>query len=373
MRGGQQDDAATGPMLGKGSELQRLYTMPVTMGHESGVNCMIMVEDRVYTGGRDSNLFCWRAVPGPSGGFELVQDSPPIGLGSNVTSLCYDPASKWLFVGLWNGDIQAYCREPVVQDRLSGHRRSIGSMLVHAGVLVSGSNDGSVRLWTLNPQTGRYQCHGQPLNNPTGAVTAMKMVGDGLWVAAQNGMTCFDLVSLQPKGTIPSTHQVTGLLDCDGFVIATLRNGDIKVYDGTGKETFVLPSRGEHTSNTAVELVMHPIIGKPVLLCGQQYGYITAYDLPDFKPRGSFVCKHNSDVKAILDAKSNGIFMTGGTHGDIVVWQWTNATSAPQQAASPFAAGHPGGAAPPQAASPFAAAPGACGGPGGGMPGMMMG
>merc|ERR1740121_2302326 len=289
-------------------------------------------------------------------------------------SLCYDAASKWLFVGLWSGDIQAYCREPVVQDRLAGHRRSVSCLLIHSGVLVSGSNDGTVRLWTLNTQTGRYQNHGQPLNNPTGAITAICMLNESLWVAAQNGVTCFDLASLQPKGSIPSTHQVTGLLDCQGFVLATMRNGDLKVYDAAGTETFCLPSRGEHTSNTAVEIMMHPVANKPILLCGQQFGYITAYDLPDFKPRGSFVCKNNSDVKAILDVKFGGMFMTAGTHGDIIVWQWGAAAPAAQVAASPFAAG------PAQAPNPFAApggacggACGACGGLGGGPGDLMMG
>lgn len=354
-------DGATGPMLGRGSELQRVFTMPATMGHEGGVNCMIMVDDRVYTGGRDCRLYVWRGVQGPGGGFELVQDAPPIELGANVTAMFYDPTTRWLFCGLWSGEIQAYCKDPVVQDRLPGHRRSVTSVLVHSSVLITGSNDGTVRLWTLNPQTCRYQGHGEAINNPTGAITAIRVVNGGLWVAAQNGITSFDLGTLQPRGTIPSTHQVTGLVDCDSFVLATLRNGDVKVYDGSGTETFNLPSRGEHTSNTACELIAHPATNKPMLLCGQQYGYITAYDLPDFRPRGSFVCKQNSDVKAILNLQVGGMFMTGGTHGDVMVWQWgATAAPQPQMASSPFAA------AAPQASSPFAAPGGFPGGPCGG-------
>lgn len=44
-------------------------------------------------------------------------------------------------------------------------------------------------------------------------------------------------------------------------------------------------------------------------------GYITAYDLPEFRPRGSFCCKDRSDVKAIVDAQSDGLFLTAGLHG----------------------------------------------------------
>lgn len=363
LMGARSNDGPTGPMLGKGSELQRVYSMPATMGHSDGINCMTMVDDRVYTGGRDNQLFIWRGAPGPGGTFELVQDMQPVALGSSVTSLVYEPATKWLFCGLWSGAIQAFCKEPIVSDSLLGHRRSVSSLTVHSSVVISGSNDGTVRLWTRNPQTGRYQAHGQALNNPTGAVTSVRVLNDGLWVAGQNGITCFDLSTLQPRGTVASTHQVTGLLECTGYMLATFYNGDIKIYDAGGTETFNLPSRGEHTSNTAVELMTHPIANKPILLCGQQYGYVTAYDLPDFRPRGSFVCKHNSDVKAIVDAKFGGMFLTGGAHGDVMVWQWgapgIGATTVPT-VANPFAS-----AVAQVASSPFAAPAlgglGACG------------
>lgn len=362
-------DGATGPMLGRGSELERVYNMPQHMGHDGGVNCMTTVDDRVYTGGRDGQLFVWRGVPGPGGGFELVQDAAPIDLGSSVMSMCYDATSRWLFCGLWDGEIQAYCKDPMVQDRLPGHRLSVTALIVHSGVLVSASHDATVQCWTLNPQNGRYHPHGQPLQNPTGAITQTCIVDGSLWVAGQNGITCFDLASLQAKGTIPSTHQVTGLVDCQGFMVAAMRNGDLKVYDTLGNEKFNLPSRGEHTSNIALDIMMHPKENKPMILCGQQQGYVTAYDLPDFRPRGSFVCKQNSDIKAILDLKSGGLFMTGGAHGDIMVWQWTT-PSGPQMAqqapvaSNPFAAaGQPQAA---MASSPFAVAPG--GGCGAGMP-----
>mmetsp|Transcript_17144 Transcript_17144/g.36806 ORF Transcript_17144/g.36806 Transcript_17144/m.36806 type:complete len:380 (+) Transcript_17144:171-1310(+) len=331
-RGGDQN-SPTGPILGKGSELSRLWSMPDTMGHSDGINCMVLVEDRIYTGGRDGNLFIWRGNQTPQGGFELVQDAPPIALNDSVTSLHYDPASKWLFCGLWGGTVVAYCKDPMAEERLTGHRRSVASIALHSGVLISGSNDGTVRLWT-RPQ-GRWQMHGQPLNNPSGAVTVVKVVNNALWVAAQNGITCFDLETLNARGTIAANFQVTGLLDCDGYCLATYRNGDIKVFDGTGNETFNFPSRGEHTSNTAVGLMTHPVANKPMLMCGQQFGYVTAYDLPDFKPRGSFVCKTNSDVKAILDVKFGGLFLTGGVHGDIMVWQWGQ-PSAGAATTSPF-------------------------------------
>jgi len=349
----------TGPMLGKASELQRIWAMPVHMGHSGGINCLAIVDDRIYSGGRDNQLFVWRLAQSPGGGMELVQDAPPLDLCSPVTSMYYDQASKWLFCGLWNGDVMAYCKNPVQEVRLAGHRRSVNSITVHSSVVISGSHDGQIRLWTRSSPTGGFACHGKPLDNPTGAITSVRVLGDGLWVAAQNGISSFDLATLQPRGMIPALSQVTGLAECQGYMIATFRSGDLKIYDTVGNETFNFPARGEHRSNTAVELMMHPIANKPMILCGQQFGYVTAYDIPDFRPRGSFVCDQGSDVKAILDLKHQGMFLTAGFHGDIILWQWGGPGAAPT-VASPFAA-VPGSAGAVQAPSPFAAGGGAGG------------
>jgi hypothetical protein len=137
----------------------------------------------------------------------------------------------------------------------------------------------------------------------------------------------------------------------DGHMLATYRNGDVKIFDPTGGEKYLHPSRGDHTSNTAVAVMTHPIDNKQMLLCGQQYGYITAYDLPDFRPRGSWCCKNGSDIRAIADVQSGGMLVTGGAHADVMMWKW----GASQQ-------GMPSSVAAPVVANPFAGAPQPCGG-----------
>lgn len=329
-----------------------MWYMPDTMGHDNGgINCMAMVDDKVYTGGRDSALFVWS---GQAAGdeFQLQQDSAPMVLTSSVCALHYEPTSKWLFCGLWDGTIQAYCKEPQVADTLAGHRRSVSSLTMHSGVLVSGSNDATVRLWTLNQQTNRFQSHGSPMQNPSGPVNVVKILGGSLWVGGNGGVTCFDLNTLQPKGTIESPHPVTGMLEFQNHMITTYRNGDVKIFDATGGVTYNHASAGDHTTNTASTLMMHPTENKPMLLCGQTLGYVTAYDLPEFRPRGSWVCKPNSDIRSIIDVKFGGMFITGGAHSDVIVWRWTGQTQGQPAgvAASPFGAGH---SSAPVASSPF--------------------
>mmetsp|Transcript_33886 Transcript_33886/g.79238 ORF Transcript_33886/g.79238 Transcript_33886/m.79238 type:complete len:397 (-) Transcript_33886:174-1364(-) len=319
---GGQNASPTGPILGKGSELRKLYNMPDTMGHNDGINCMITAEGKIYSGGRDSQLFLWRGQPSASSSVELVQDCAPINITSNVNALYFDSASQWLFAGLWGGQIQGWCKAPVVTDVLSGHRKSVSCLTMHSGVLISGSNDATVRLWTLNQQAGRFQAHGNPIDCPGGMVTSVKVLNDGLWVGHQQGVTCIDLGSLQPRGTIASQHPVTAMLPYEGHMFVAYRNGDVCIFGPTGDQVYKHPAQGEHTSNTALELMVHPIAQKPMLLCGQQFGYVTAYDLPDFRPRGSFVCRNGSDVRAIVDLKADGLFVVGGARGDISLWQW---------------------------------------------------
>jgi len=214
----------------------------------------------------------------------------------------------------------------------------------------------------MNPEAGRFQCAGQPLNNPTGAVSAVKVFNGGLWVGAEQGITCFDLNTLQPKGTIPSTAGVAEMIEFEGYILVAFKNGEVRIFDGGGSQTYLHPPQGEHTTNTAVALMTHPFANKPMLLCGQQYGYVTVYDLPEFRPRGTFVSRERSDIRAIVDAKADGMFLTAGNQGDIMVWQWQRQGGGGPglSHASPFAAGAPPPTGP-IAASPFAGA-GGCGG-----------
>lgn len=319
------------------------------MGHDSAVHCMAMVDDKLFTGGRDEQLFVWKGMPQPNGEVELAQDCPPLHLGSSLHSIYYDAQSKWLFCGLWNGEIQAFCREPQAQCRMvpsGGPRRCVSSLTVHSGVLVSGSMDGCVRLWTMNPANGQFQAAGQPLTSPSGPVSSIKVLDGGLWVAGETGITVFDLSTLQAKGTLASSVPVTCLVDFQGHVVAGFRDGSLKIYSAAGQEAFARGPVGEHRSNTAMEIMVHPITQKPVLLCGQQHGYVTAYDLPDFTPRGSWCCRSSSDIRALADCRVNGMFFTGGVRGDIMMWQWAQpgaigfggkATNGSVVASNPFA------------------------------------
>merc|ERR1711879_361889 len=106
--------------------------------------------------------------------------------------------------------------------------------------------------------------------------------------------------TLQAVGTIESQVAVVELLPYEGCMIASYSNGVVKVFDSTGTEKFSHGPLGEHTTNTAVALAKHPFEDKSMLLCGQDYGYVTAYDMPEFRPRGTFTTGYDGSVAAIV-------------------------------------------------------------------------
>jgi len=144
----------------------------------------------------------------------------------------------------------------------------------------------------------------------------------GIWVGGERGISCFSLETLQPVGTIQTPARAVALLSYQGRVLAALANGAVKAFDGCGKEEFSHGPIGAHTTNKAVALLRNPHTQQDVLLCGQESGHCTAYDLPDFKPRGTFHTGSQGDITAIVDTGSDGIFATCGLSGDFVIWRW---------------------------------------------------
>merc|ERR1712194_801710 len=122
-----------------------------------------------------------------------------------------------------------------------------------------GSMDGSVRIWKFDEAACGFTCAAM-LPSAVGPVFALHaQLPEALWVGAYQGA-----------------------------VLVAFADGVVKFYDPVGKEQFSHGPLGEHTTNTAASILRHPREGKDILMCGQEWGYVTAYDLPDFRPRGTF-------------------------------------------------------------------------------------
>lgn len=319
--GGEKE--LTGPYLGKGSELRKVWSMPDDRGHEDGIQAGIAMNDRLCTAGHDQRLLLWRGENDPQrpGGVILALDNE-VAFSAAVTALLFHAQSKWLFCGLASGTIRAFRQEPLAQADLAGHTAPVTKMLVHEAILLSASEDSTVRAWRHDDASGGFQC-AATINIPTGPVYALHVqLPGGIWAGAARGISCIDLQTLQPVGNIESTAPVVELLAYQDCVLAGYADGVVKVFDAAGAEKFKHGPLGEHTTNFSLALMRHPHSKKDMLLCGQEFGYVTAYDVPEFRPRGTFSTGYEGEVTAIVDMGANGLFVTCGLSGDVVIWRW---------------------------------------------------
>mmetsp|Transcript_12531 Transcript_12531/g.25482 ORF Transcript_12531/g.25482 Transcript_12531/m.25482 type:complete len:434 (-) Transcript_12531:120-1421(-) len=313
--------ALTGPYLGKGSELLKVWSMPDNMGHEDGIYAACIMGDRVCTGAKDARLLVWTGQRNAQGNLCLMEDNE-VELRAPVASLLFHAESKWLFCGLFDGQIRAYRQEPFAECTLVGHGEAVTSMLIHESVLLSGSHDGTVRAWQYDAASGTFRC-AATVQSPLGQVFKIHVQApSSLWVGAQRGISCVSLQTMQPVGNIESPARVVGIVPYQSSIIVAFANGVIKAYDAAGNEQFNHGPLGEHTTNTSIGMMNIPRLNKDILLCGQEFGYVTVYDMPDFRPRGSFTTGYDGEVMAIVDMMADGIFITCGLSGDVVVWRW---------------------------------------------------
>ncbi|CAE8734318.1 unnamed protein product [Polarella glacialis] len=313
--------AFTGPYLGKGSELQKVWSMPDELGHNDGIQAAVVMGSRLCTGGLDQRVILWRGEQGAES-LSLALDNE-VGCSSAVTALLFHEGSKWLFCGQADGQIRAFRQEPLAESFLAGHSAAVTRLLVHDTALVSGSQDGTVRVWNYDDGTGKFACSA---TIPTPFLRAifdihLEPSGPTLWIGTEKGIILLSLQSLQPIRNIESAACVVRLLSYQGCILAALANGVVKIFDLAGQEQFSHGPVGEHTTNSVVALLRHPQANKDILLCGQEIGYVTAYDIPEFRPRGTFNTGYEGDVTAIVDM-SGGVFATCGLTGDVVIWRW---------------------------------------------------
>merc|ERR1711972_564084 len=182
--------------------------------------------------------------------------------------------------------------------------------------------DGTIRAWKFDTNSANFACAATiPL--PLGEVFAMHHYDSGFWIGARQGISCLSPQTLEPLGKIDyRAGRVVALLPYQGRMMVVFADGVVKVYSSGGQEEFSHGPLGEHTTNTAAAVMRHPHANKDLLLCGQEFGYVTAYEIPEFKPRGTFTTGYEGDVTAILDMGADGIFATFGLSGDIVLWRW---------------------------------------------------
>jgi len=278
------------------------------------------VGDRICTGCRDGRLVFWSGTV-LHGSLALVQESV-VGLEACATAMLYHAASKWIFCGLSSGQIKAYRREPPADYTLVGHTAAVSTFVIHEAILLSGDQDSCIRLWRHSETSAGFECVATVRSEAGGVTALLVQMPENLWVGGQSGINCLRLQRMESAGTLASAERVVSLLSFESYVLAAYGNGAVKAFNAAGVETFCHGPAVEHSSNTVMTTMRHPGSGKAMLLCGQKRGLVAVYDLPEFRPRGTFSTGYEGDVTAIVDLDQDGLFATCGLSGDVVLWRW---------------------------------------------------
>jgi len=225
-------------------------------------------------------------------------------------------AFETLLCGLQDGRIFAFMKDGQ-RVTLQGHGKRVSAMLLHQNVLITGSHDGSVKLWQPNPPNG-FACSHTLTDGIPGNVTCMEVLGDHLMVGGNAGMCAINLQTLQCVKKMGSKQEgaVCDFLMYLGHLIVGFTDGSVKVLDTGGAEKHSAPPMptGQMRCLAGLEC-------GPRLLVGHQKGQLTSISLPDMNPKAAWRATERCDIECIRGTSFDGIFLLGLQNGDLQLWQ----------------------------------------------------
>eukprot|EP00913_Durusdinium_trenchii_P003040 g2810.t2 len=195
----------------------------ITGAHKDAVMSVVMAADCIYTASRDKTLKRWKVNVGASGKFEL---QPELEVPLGEVCWCLISAGDWLFCGLGDGNIKGFMKSGQ-QTVLSGHQKRVSCLMTHQHVLFRRFD--ATTSWDF----GSEGTHGIS-EGISGSVTALAVLGEGLWVGGSSGLALVELATLKVVKQLNPRKFVAGLLQFEGHMIVVYADGSICIFDGLG-------------------------------------------------------------------------------------------------------------------------------------------
>lgn len=284
----------------------------VIRAHTDAVMAIVMTPDAVYTASRDKLLKRWRPQRSPQGAYELI---PEIEVPLGDIAWCLISAGEWLFCGLGSGVIKGFSKAGG-EMKLEGHTKRVTCLLIQEHVLISGSADGTVRFWQMDPGRQTFVCTHTISEGISSSVNCIAALGEGLWVGGTSGVSLVELASLRVVSQLEPKKHVTGLLQFTGHMIVVYADGTVIIFTATGQTTFK-----QSPLPAGPIMCVAGLDSGPRVLCGHTKGQVSSITLPMFKLKKCWQALERCKVQSLFCAGHDGIFLVGAENGNLQLWQ----------------------------------------------------
>ncbi|CAD7958249.1 unnamed protein product [Amoebophrya sp. A120] len=314
--------------------LQRVSApLPRNIRHWDSVDCLAMLDGRIVAGSRDKSMSIWSGETGagknPGEERLFLKQFSSAMMHTGVQSLCVEPATGWLFVGLFSGQIKAFQQKPEMELVLKGHEKAVSQLYVYDKFLLSVSHDETFKVWEFSDQSRTF-VNNFSARSPVGPLHCLRTIGADpsntrIWLGGERGIACINMQQLVCEGNLDTGGAVVGpfFVYREDHVVVALRTGVIKCYSTQGQPVFEAgPSRS--TKHVYCSEMMNGPNDTIVFLLGGDHGMITAYTVPELEVIGDF-CVNKQEpcrVKSIADCGNSEMFAVGLENGEVYVYKW---------------------------------------------------
>jgi len=284
----------------------------VVKAHSGAIVAMAMTEQGIYTASQDKTLKRWKPQKDANGRYQLTSD-----LEVPLEESCFSMycAGGWIFCGLWNGTVKAFSQDGA-NTVLRGHTKRVTAVTQHQGVMITGSADRDVRLWQMDAGTKTFNCTHTLNESMPGAISALHVLGDNIWIGGMSGIAMCSLTTLKVTKLLPPVKPVSSFLEFQGHVVAAYSDGSLRVFDAEG---------GMKSEMQA--LAAGPILkiagldSGPRLLCAHSCGQVSTILLPNFEFKLQFQAFVDTSIESLYCPGQEGLFLLGSKTGNLHLWQ----------------------------------------------------
>lgn len=322
-------------------------------GHKRKVTCMCLDQERgqLLTGSHDQTVRVWNCQTGECEATTQV--------GGEVDSMLMQ--AGFLFVGVktaqGQGQIKVWNMSNMQHTVLEGHVGQVTALAAANGMLFSGGQDKTIRVWKVNPATGNFECAAVLQQEQDGHRLSVSFmcVSEPFLFSGDTGGTIkvWDLEAGVIKQTLIKAHKnsqhpaIMSLLIWEGHLISGSLDGDIKIWEPADPATgnvvnptciYVYPERDESQSrgrgrgrsyssrgpsaNGVLSMCgVADLAGKAVLMVSYNTeNSIRLFELPTFIDRGSL--SHIANARAMTGFPPGNLMIGGDEHGKVKCWRW---------------------------------------------------